>query len=1074
MVSIKTSFADCSTCDLLEAPSCILETNSEDDLTKVDVVFVSENPGKQEVDKGVPLIGKAGQTFRKPFDKYVKKNCKWLLTNCVLCMTINEDGTTGNPTDETIEKCKENCFRMIEQCNPKLIVLMGTSPMKAFGIAKSGITNLRGQMFKWRDRDILLTVHPSFVNRNQSFKERFEADIKMAAELLGAKFETQKLATTKTGKKGIYRYEIPKKFYTNEFRLVDIQFLNKTNNVLYIFRDKDNKKVYHKESDEYVCYTAPDDVQARKVVPYESLEQVVVPYKQKSKLDANKTYEGDMRISAKHAIDYYYFNQEEAPRTDLNIMFFDIEVDTGKDNRGFPDPKVADFPINIMSSVYHGEKICYVVDNGTEPITEKEGVELKVFKDERKMLTEFIKDFKKVDPDFLAGWHLIGFDMEYLFNRLPKLKIPVGSMSKFGEFFVDSFRFSCNLPGCVVLDQTYLYRSFTFGNKESYKLGFIAQEELGITKVETELPLNVMYYEQLNKLIEYNVRDAELLEKLESKLHHVNLLNELRLICNTSFSSGGSSFGQVDSIIISHLRNMGLASKNSDPHIEKESYPGAYVQEPVPGIYNLVTDFDFTSLYPSIVMTYNVGVNNFVLKTKDPMVGYDLSYDVENVPDKIDIIVDPLFSAQEKSVPKEKLFEKIKSNNWVHTINGCFFTSHKDEKSIYSQVLESLLSSRKDYKKLMLDAKESGDKEKKELYDTKQLVYKVLANALYGVIANKAFRFFDTSCAAAITLGGQEALKNSIIEGDSFMKHLHKRNDLERPKQITKQEMYSDEMPDRSPEYIITGDTDSIFCCFESFGKDKTNEEIKSFCDQIQDYLNTKIIGEIIKKHNVPLGDSRLELKNELIISRGIFLAKKRYAIHVTNNEGRTVDEIVYLGLEIKRSDYPSKSKEFLKELLDLILKSEKISLPKLYTFINSKEKEFIQLIKEGSKTIARPVSYGKKLKDYKVVPQGVKAMEAFNAISYHAHSVGDRAYMFRISGLDEEKAPKDILERYYKYVAENGKVSVIAVPDEEARLPNYYIPDTKGNLKFSFTDRCDLLLKPLTEVKKKMEILTI
>ena len=105
--SIKQSLADCSSCKLLDAPSCIMETNSKADLTKVDIVVISENPGKDEIKKGVPLIGRAGKTFRKYFDKYIKKDFKWLLTNCVLYLTLDEDGNTGNPDDETIERVDE-------------------------------------------------------------------------------------------------------------------------------------------------------------------------------------------------------------------------------------------------------------------------------------------------------------------------------------------------------------------------------------------------------------------------------------------------------------------------------------------------------------------------------------------------------------------------------------------------------------------------------------------------------------------------------------------------------------------------------------------------------------------------------------------------------------------------------------------------------------------------------------------------------------------------------------------------------------------------------------------------------
>lgn len=1072
MFSLKSSFANCSICDLLDAPSCIMETNSPDDLSKVDIVFISENPGKDEVKEGIPLIGKAGKTFRIPFDKYIKKNFKWLLTNCVLCLTLNNDGTTGNPDDKVINECKENCFKIIEACSPKLIMVMGTSPMKAFGIAKDGITNLRGQMFKWKNYDVLVTIHPSFVNRNNSYKAHFEEDIKTAAKFLGANITETNIQSS--GKKGIFRYTIPEKYYTDEYRLIDIQFLSKSNQVLYIFRDRNNNKVYHKESDKYVCYVAPTDIDAKRIVPYDNLEQLIIPYKLKATLDSNITYEGDMKISAKHAMDYFHNNKGEAPRVLSNIMFFDIEVDPGLKVTEFPNPKEAKYPINMITTIFNKVITCYVLDNGTEAITEKEGVNLKIFKNEKELMLTFITDFKKDDPDFLAGWNSIAFDMEYIFNRLPKLKIAQGSLSKFDEFYVDSFRFSCHLAGCVPLDQLHLYKMFNFTKEENYKLGYIAQKKLNITKIDLELPINEMYYKKLNTLIEYNIRDSVILEKLENLMNHINLLNEIRTICRTCFASGSSPFGQIDSIMVTYLNSKGLASKNSDPHVEKEKYPGAYVQPPIPGIYNIVSDFDFTSLYPSNIMTYNIGVNNFIAKTIDPTLGYDIIYNRQNLPEKIEVMMDPLFEKKIIQMSAEDLYEMIKKENLVYTINGCFFKGHMVEKSVYSEVLENLLSSRRTYKKKMLTAKEEGNNEEKDFYNTRQLVYKVLANSLYGVIANRAFRFYDNSCAAAITLSGQEALKFSIVDGDEFMKHLHFGKPVKRASIITKQEMYSDEMPNRIPEYIIAGDTDSIFCCFEKFAKDKNDKEIKVLCDKIQNYLNTTIIGEIISKHNVLPEFNKLELKNEMIISRGIFLAKKRYAIHVTNNEGKKVDDINFMGLEIKRADFPSASKKFLSELIEIILKTKTVSVPALYKYIQIKEKEFISLIKSGDKSIARPVSYTKKMSDYKTIPQGVRAMNAYNLIVYNAHAPGSRSYMFRVSGVDETKATPEILKKYEQYVADHGKLEVVAIPDEDAKLPDFFISDVKGNLQFSFIDRYELLLKPLTEVKKDSELMMI
>jgi len=1077
LFSIKKSFANCSICPLLNEASCILETNCEDDLTQVEILFIAENPGKDEIGKEKPLIGKAGQTFRKPFNKFGINKMKYLLTNVVLCQTLNSDGTTGNPEDKVIELCKVNCMKLIDICKPKLIVIMGTSPMSAFGIAKTGITNLHGNIIEWNGYKTIIMVHPSFVNRNSKvWESKFEDVMSNIASMMGGKTKIESNTHIKSIGKGIFRYKIPEHFYTENYRLVDVQFLTKTQQVLYIFRDKDNKKIYHKMDDQYVCYQAPKDIQARKIIPYDQLDQISIKYKDKYNLDPEVTYEGDLRITCKHAMDYYHFSKGEAPRVKNNIMFTDIEIDTG-DQRIFPNQIEANFPINLITAFYNNSKTTYILDNKTEPINELENVNFKIFDSEKELLKTFISDFKQNEPDFISGWNLINFDMEYIYNRLPKVGLKADSFSKFNEFYIDSKRYICHLPGTVVIDQDYVYKTFTFTKMENYKLGYIAQQELGISKVDLPLPFNEMYWKMLNETIKYNIRDTELLEKLEEKLAHINLLNELRVICNTSFDSV-SSFGQIDSLMVSYLRNQGLASKNSDPHISKEKYPGAFVFNPMPGIYDWITDFDFASLYPSLMITYNIGVETFVMRTKDPQMGYDITYKPESLPKEISIIYDPLFEKKEMKVTPEQLLNKIKEFNLVSTINGCFFKPHSDGLSVFGKVVDLLMSSRKDYKKKMFRAIEEKDKDSENFYYTRQLVYKVLANTLYGVVANKSFRFFDVSLASAITLSGQEALKTSIVYGDAFVRHLKSGEQFVKPVDVSKKEMYSDEMAERSNKYIITGDTDSIFCCFQNF-KEPNIKNIGMWCKKIEKFLNEEKMKELVSKHNVNLDFNRLVLKNELIISRGLFLAKKRYIIRVVNNEGKDVDKINYMGVEIKRSDYPSKSKEFLSELSELLLKSEKVSLSKIQLFIERTKKEFIKSIREGSKTIARPVSYGKKLKDYKTISQGVRAMETWNHIMYKIHQVGARGYMFWVRGINFDKIinPEErekIRKNYDKFLAEGNKLEVIAVPDEESTLPEFFEPDLNAALKFSFIDRYELMLKPLMEVKERTELMTI
>jgi len=1077
MFSIKKSFAKCSECPLLESPSYILETNCEKDLSKVDIVIITENPEKNEIEKERPLISKNGKMFRRYFEKYKINKMKYLLTSCVLCQTLNSDKIIESPTDKVINLCKVNCINIIKACNPKLIVVIGERTMTALEINKSGIINMHGKIIKWQGIKTMPIVHPSFVNTQlKVWEPKFEEAIKQIPFIIKNKKIKEKLKINKINKKGIFRYKIPKKYYTDEYRLIDVQFLNTSQQILYIFRDTNNNKIFHKENDDYICYQVPEGIPAKKILPADQLNQIKIKFKDRYNLDPEITYEGDIRLTTKHAMDYYYHNKDEAKKIKSNIMFVDIEIDTGKD-KTFPNPNEAKYPINMLTTIFNSDKICYVVDNKTEPIKKRDDTIYKIFNTETKLLKSFIIDFKNSNPDFITGWNSVPFDFAYIYNRLPKLGIVQTSFSPFNEFYVDGDKYICNIAGVVALDQYNLYKTFTFTKMENYKLGFIAQEELGVTKIDLPLPFNEMYEKMLNLTIDYNIRDVELLEQLDNKLGHINLINELRIICNTSFDSI-SSFGQTDSMMVSYLKNKGIISKNANPHIVKEKYAGAFVFEPTPGVYNWITDFDYTSLYPSIMITYNIGINSYVMKTEDPQMGYDLIYNKEGLPNKIKLIIDPLYEKKNIELTPTELFKLIKDERLVNTINGCFFQPHDKELSVFGEVVDMLMISRKKYKNKMFDAIEENNPAKESFYYTRQLVYKVLANTLYGIIANKAFRFFDVSLAAAITLSGQEALKTSIIEGDAYVRHLQSGKPYIKPLQLTKKEMYGDTMPNRSNEYILTGDTDSIFVCFQDF-KDTSIQSIQLNCKKIEAFLNNDKMIEIVKNHNGVTEYNRLKLKNELVISRGIFLAKKRYAIRVINNEGKDVDKINYMGVEIKRSDYPRESKVFLAKLVDLILKPDKFSISKTNEFIKHQEKHFRQLIMAGDKSVARPVSFGKNLKEYKLIPQGVRAMVAWNEIMYDIHNKGGRGYMYWVRGIDFEKIPdinerKKIQKQYEKFIKKGKKLEVIAVPDEESKLPEWFIPDVKAALKFCFTARYDLMMKPIASIKKQDVLLTV
>jgi len=1071
-MNIKSSLANCAQCTLLSQDSMIANTNCEDDLSKVDIIFIFDKFLFSDFKSKIPVSTSNNRNFYELFNKYKLNKQKYLLTSLVLCDSHNIDDEDEEKINEITKNCKINTFKLLEACNPKLIVGMGGRVAEAFNFIKKGtggITNLRGKVYDWHDFKVFLTLHPHFVEEQKNYKNIFEQDFSTMSEMVtGKKSAMQNSQLVKKMGNGIQSYNIPKHFYTNEYRLIDIQYLYSTSEVLYIFRDSNNKKIYYNYNDDYYFYKCKKGVEERKIVNANDVIAYKTNWKNKNEIDPDTTYEGDIKNTIKHSIDYHLKNKSEFLSDKLNNWFFDIEIDM-QHTKAFPSALEANFPINMISVGYHGKLSIYVLDNNIDPInTDIKNVTVKVYKNEKIMMMDYIKDLKKVDPDSMSGWNVKAFDMLYIFNRLPKINIPTASFSKYGIFNVDAKYNKVDLPGIHCHCQLELYKQFSFSTKPSYKLGNVATDEIGATKVKMEYSIGEMYYKDINKLIEYNIQDTELLIKLEEKLGHINLSNELKNVCSSTLHGVTSTTGQVDPLIISYLKKQNQVVKNANYHAKKETLKGAFVLQPVPGIYSMITDFDFTSLYPSIIKTYNIGVKTFIMRFADPTLGYYMVYDKSKLPDKLEMIIDPLYANKNMIIDKDILLKQIEEDNLIFTVNGCFYNNHKDGLSEFNEIASYLLDSRKIYKGKMFDAKVANDKMLTDFFNTKQLVYKVIANSLYGVLAQKVFRFFNISLAGSITGSGQEAIKSSIIYANNKMESMQKNIDYIPPKILTKNEMFGIDMPERQPDYIITSDTDSIFCCFENFKNCDNLNNIHIWCNQIQDFLNNDIISNMIKLHNVSTENNYLNLKNELICAKGLYLSKKHYVIRVIEQEGNKVDVTLHTGIETKRADFPPKTKEFLISLINMMIGDEKIPLKTIMNYVNIQEVEFDRLLKEGDISLAKSIAFGKKLSEYKKIPQNITAMLNWNNLVYDHFRYGDRGYLYKIHGIDEDKAPEEIVLNYHKNFLSKGKtLKVIALPESEEKVPNYFILDVKLTKQFVFEDRYRNIMGPLIEVDK-------
>lgn len=284
---------------------------------------------------------------------------------------------------------------------------------------------------------------------------------------------------------------------------------------------------------------------------------------------------------------------------------------------------------------------------------------------------------------------------------------------------------------------------------------------------------------------------------------------------------------------------------------------------------------------------------------------------------------------------------------------------------------------------------------------------------------------------------------------------------------------------------VIYIDTDSIFIELNEIvsklenkvNKDRIDIILNIIVPKLQNLLNTYFIPQLANKiHNVDLDEITLNLKQEVIAKSAYFLdkIKKRYALYIINKEGVEVDEYDIKGLEIKRSDFPRITKEKLEEMLDIILKSDKIDIFKLLDFVDKTKRELMNLILDGDVRVSRPVSFSKDMDDYKTIPQHIKGMVWWNILEYNYFLPGTKGYLFKIKGIDPSKAPNKITENFNKAKNENipelgnKMLDVIVIPQELDKLPDYFVIDTHHMINYAWEDRVRNLLGNFIEIKMR------
>ena len=691
-------------------------------------------------------------------------------------------------------------------------------------------------------------------------------------------------------------------------------------------------------------------------------------------------------------------NQIEWSLDKMLMVTIDIEVEC---ENGFPKPEDAIEPILAITVKNHQSKRI-VVWGVNDFHNYRDDVTYIKCKNEKDLLEKFLGFWETHIPDIITGWNTEFFDIPYLCNRIINIfdegEDQVKRLSPWKNIFsrevyqMGRTHQVYTLDGIAALDYFDLYRKFTYTNQERYTLDHIAFVELGERKSGNPYDtFREWYTKDYQSFIEYNINDVELVDKLEDKMKLIELCLTMAYEAKVNFTDVLGTVRFWDIIIYNHLCKKKIVIPPKKQRKKVEKYEGAYVKEPQIGIHKWVMSFDLNSLYPHLIMQYNISPETLI-PSKEKSSG-----------DMVNKILDG----------------KVKNNTeYCMAPNGAFF--RKDKRGFLPELMETIYNDRVKYKKLLLEAEqEYEDTKDKSLlkvisrYNNIQMAKKISLNSAYGAIGNHWFRYFDLRNAEAITTSGQLAIR--WIERDL---NIYLNKILETDKE----------------DYVIASDTDSVYLTFDKlvskvFGESPEIIKVVKFLDKVAtDKLEPFIdksyqaLAKLVKAY-----DQKMIMGREVIADKGIWTAKKRYILNVYDNEGVRYKKpkLKIMGIEAVKSSTPAPCRDKLKEALKIIMNGDEKTLN---TFIREFREEFMTLPPEE---IAYPRSVN-GVEKYTDNAQNTYNIESGETIQYGFFK--SRAPI-HVKGaiLYNHLVDKNKLSNKYPYILEGEKISWLYLKEPNA-----------------------------------------
>ena len=594
---------------------------------------------------------------------------------------------------------------------------------------------------------------------------------------------------------------------------------------------------------------------------------------------------------------------------DMKVYTIDIEVEC---ENGFPDTEASAEKILLIT----------IKDFATGKFTtwgtrEYQGEhEYRVFSNEQDLLIDFLQWWAQNTPDIITGWNCNLYDIPYICRRIERVlsETHMKSLSPWNkvnmrEVYIQGRKnLSYDIMGVSILDYLDLYRKFTYTNQESYRLEHIATVELGEGKLDHSQYENfkAFYTNDWDKFVEYNIKDVDLVDRLEQKMKLLELAVTMAYDAKVNFQDVYSQVRMWDTLIYNYLQERKICVPPKIETKKDDKYAGAYVKEPKPGLYNWVASFDLNSLYPHLIMQYNISPETLA-ERRHP-----------------DASVEGLLN---KTV-------RI-SGDYSVCANGAQY--RRDTHGFLPEMMQKIYDERVIFKKRMLKSKqkfeETGDTKLQDdisAYNNIQMARKIQLNSAYGAIGNQYFRYYSLANAEAITLSGQVSIRWIENKMNTYLNKVLQTTEI---------------------DYVIASDTDSIYLHLGPLVKavfkdgEKSDKDTLRFLEKVCDVELEKYIQNSYEElaAYVNAYDQKMVMKRENIASKGIWTAKKRYILNVWNSEGVQYNEpkLKMMGIEAVKSSTPASCRTAIKDALKVLMNGNESDVQE---YIANFRKEFESL----------------------------------------------------------------------------------------------------------------------------------